>query len=201
MPGAEGVVHLTASGACSWYEFTARDHGQRPASRCRSSRLRTDDRAGRRRPAAQRRAGAVHAPTRSGSRRFAAWQEGLERLHAAARALAGRARSERRRGSMMQRLETRARGPDPDRAARPRRRARLLLRDLPPQRLRGARDSRGDGAGQPLALGQGDRARHALPDRRRRGEARSLRARRDLRRRRRPAPRLADVRGVGGLSS
>ena len=46
---------------------------------------------------------------------------------------------------------------------------------------------------------QGDRPRHALPDRRRRGEARALRARRDRRRDGRPPRRLADLRRVGGL--
>ena len=39
---------------------------------------------------------------------------------------------------------------------------------------------------------------HPLPDRARPGEAGPLRARRDPRRRRRPAPRLADLRPVGG---
>ena len=76
-----------------------------------------------------------------------------------------------------------ARRADPDRAARHRRRARLLLRDLSPRSLRRARHPRGDGAGQPLALRPGHRPRHALPDRRRRREARPLRARRDRRRR------------------
>ena len=51
---------------------------------------------------------------------------------------------------------------------------------------------------QPLALLQGDPARPPLPDRAGPGEAGPLPARRDLRRRRRPAPRLADLRPVGG---
>ena len=65
--------------------------------------------------------------------------------------------------------------------------------------LHGARHPGGVRPGQPLALGPRHRARHALPDRPRRGQARALRARRDLRRGRRPPPRLADLRAVGGL--
>ena len=45
----------------------------------------------------------------------------------------------------------------------------------------------------------GDRAGHALSDRAGGGQARALRSRSDLRRRRRPARGLADLRPVGGL--
>ena len=89
--------------------------------------------------------------------------------------------------------------PDPARARRLRRRARLLLRDLPAQRLHRARDPRGDGPGQPLALAPRRGARDARLRRARRGQARALRARGDLRRPRRRAPRVADLRPVGGL--
>ena len=52
--------------------------------------------------------------------------------------------------------------------------------------------------GQPLALARRDPPRPALPDRARPGEAGPLPARPDLGRRRRPAPRLADLRALGG---
>ncbi len=92
----------------------------------------------------------------------------------------------------------RAGGRRAHRADRPRRRPRLLRRDLPPERdgRRGHRPRLG--AGEPLALGARGRARHALPDRPGPGQARALRARVDRRRRRRPSPRVADLRAVGG---
>ena len=62
----------------------------------------------------------------------------------------------------------------------------------------GIPDGRALRPGQPLALHARGRARHALPGRRGRRQARALRARADPRRGRRPAPRLADVRAVGG---
>ena len=98
-----------------------------------------------------------------------------------------------------ERLETQDRGRRPDPAQGAGRRARVLRRDLPPQRVRRPRHRRGDGPGQPFALEVRDRPRDALPDRRRRGEAHPLRPRLDRRRRRRPAARVADLRRVGGL--
>ena len=64
---------------------------------------------------------------------------------------------------------------------------------------RGGGDPRGRAVhpGQPLALDARGAARHALPRRRGRGEARALRARADPRRGGRSAPRLAHVRAVG----
>ena len=55
--------------------------------------------------------------------------------------------------------------------------------------------------GQPLALAPGHAARRAFPDLAGPGQARPRGARQGLRRGRRPAPRLADVRRVGGASS
>ena len=55
--------------------------------------------------------------------------------------------------------------------------------------------------GQPLALAPRHRARHPLPDLPRPGQARPRGARQRARRRGRPAPRLADLRRVGGASS
>ena len=87
-----------------------------------------------------------------------------------------------------------------DRRARPRRgeslrrRARLPPRVVSRGRLARVRRRRRVRPGEPLALGQGDPARPALPDDPRPGEAGPLRARRDLGRRRRPPPRLADLR-------
>ena len=80
-----------------------------------------------------------------------------------------------------------------------RRRARLLLRDIPasaPGRL-GIND--GFVQDNHSRSGHGIVRGHALPGRRGRGQARALRPRRDRRRAGRPAPRLADLRRVGGL--
>ena len=55
--------------------------------------------------------------------------------------------------------------------------------------------------GESLALVQGHPARPPLPDQPRPGEARALRSRRDLGRRGRPAPRLADLQALGGRTS
>ena len=52
--------------------------------------------------------------------------------------------------------------------------------------------------GQPLALPPGHAARHPLPDASRPGQARARGAGPGVRRRRRPAPRLDDLRRVGG---
>src|ERR1019366_4916999 len=87
----------------------------------------------------------------------------------------------------------------PTRAGRVRRRAWVLLRDLPPERLQRARDPRGDGAGQPFALAARGRAGNALPDRAGCGQARPVRPRRDPRRARRHPSRLAHVRRMGGV--
>ena len=67
------------------------------------------------------------------------------------------------------------------------RRPRLLLRDVPPQRVRGPRDRCRVRAGQPLALGARHDPRASLPAHARPGEADPRRARIDLRRRGRPA--------------
>ena len=96
-------------------------------------------------------------------------------------------------------VETRIDGAGRDRADRLRRRARLPDRELPRRALARVRDRRGLRPGEPLALDPARHPpRHALPDRPRPGQARALPARRDLRRRRRPASRLADLRRVGG---
>ena len=91
--------------------------------------------------------------------------------------------------------------PDPARARRLRRRARLLLRDLPAQQPSWSsgstrRWSRTTTRARAAASCAGCTSRRA-----RRGEARALRARGDLRRPRRRAPRVADLRRSGRASS
>ena len=98
----------------------------------------------------------------------------------------------------MQRHATRAaRGPA-DRAARVRRRSRLLLRELEPSARSPTPGLDVDvRAGQPLALAPRRAARAALPDRARAGQARARGRRRGVRRRGRPAAQLARLRHVG----
>ena len=102
----------------------------------------------------------------------------------------------------MERLPTRLHGPILLAAAGPRRRARLLHRELP--RRRTGPPSAAIAAlraGQPLAIGRGVLRGMHFHARRRPGEARPLRAGHDLGRGRRRAPRIADLRRVGGRSS
>ena len=78
--------------------------------------------------------------------------------------------------------------------------ARGVFRELQPAHLPGGHRPRpGVRAGQPLHLAQERAARAALPGATAAGQAHQRAARRDLRRRGRSAPQLADVRQVGRL--
>ena len=92
-----------------------------------------------------------------------------------------------------------ARRARPDRARGPRRRARLPGRDLQRRRLARAGRRRRVRPGQPLPLGAAGSCA-ACTSRPSPGQAKLVRCvrGRDLGRRRRPAPRLADLRPVGG---
>src|SRR5579864_3773866 len=84
-------------------------------------------------------------------------------------------------------------------AAGPARRAGLLPGDLPPRQVRGAGSPRQVRAGQPLVLGGARHlARHACAARAPPGQAGAGGVRQGLRRRRRPAAGLADLRHLGG---
>ena len=87
-----------------------------------------------------------------------------------------------------------------DRAARVRRRARLLLRELQSPRASPSRARRRVRAGQPLALRARRAARAALPDRARAGQAGARGRGRSVRRRGRPAPQLAARSAAGSAS-
>src|SRR3954447_13663547 len=90
------------------------------------------------------------------------------------------------------------RRPRPARAAGPRRRAGVLQRDLARGHVGGRGRADGLRAGQPVALAPRDAARHPLPDAARPGQAGAGGARAGAGRGRRPAPRVADVRRMGG---
>ena len=60
---ADGVLHLTAEGACSWFDFTAGDHGDRRRGRGHRARPDDDPRGGRR-PARSTACSRALAPTR-----------------------------------------------------------------------------------------------------------------------------------------
>ena len=162
--GAEGVLHLTAVGRVLVVRVHRGDHASRPGIDVPVEADRDHDPAGRRRPAAQRCAG-PSAGGRARACRAAPLAEALDGLHGPGRA--GR-RSRRNRlegGSEWSDLQTRLDGPiliaprvlGDERG--------FFCETYRRTRLRRARDRRGDGPGQPLALRARDRARHALPDR------------------------------------
>ena len=106
--GADGVLHLTAAGACSWFEFTeaimraGRDRGPDRGGR-------DDDPAGRRRPAAERGAGPP-AGRRARPDAAAPLGRGARRLHDAGRA--GRRPQTTEKGrDQVRKLETKLDGP------------------------------------------------------------------------------------------
>ena len=85
---ADGVLHLTNSGECSWHEFTRRDHGHRRDRR--TGRGRADrHRAGAGSATAQRCA-AVSQGRRAGPVAAAALERGAQRLHEPASVVANR---------------------------------------------------------------------------------------------------------------
>ena len=194
-PAPTGVVHLTAVGRVLAGTSSPSRSWSAPASTSRSSRSTTTIAPGRRGPPAERRAGPSACRRAGPAARCVRGDEALADYMRARRARCdvaaspdrNRLKGERR----WKRLDDTPRRADPDRAASPRRRARLLLRDLPPR-------ASSPSSGSPRRWSRTTtraprtgivRGMHFQIGARRR-QARPLRARRDLRRRRRH-PRAA----------